>query len=116
MLSSGLSLIWWSIVFTYFILDAGLALAYVYLGNSPLGVPMPKGFPFWYIATDTVILVFLIHLAFACFDYRIQSHLEDMGLAHSYLVFLIAASLWFVVAGLRYLSIRKLFNAEAVAA
>lgn len=112
MLHNGLGPIWWAIVLAYFVADAGLVLTYIYVGNNPLGRPMPKGFPFWYVATDTVILVFLVHLSFACIDHPVYLQLQSVGLSYSYLIFLVGSSLWAVVAGLRYLSIRRLYLRE----
>ena len=111
-LSSGLSRIWWAITLAYFVADAALVLTFIYVGNEPLGRPMPKGFPFWYLATDTVILVFLVHLSFVCIDHPVYVQLESIGLSFAYLIFLAGAALWAVIAGLKYLSVRRLYLRE----
>ena len=112
LINNGLGVIWWSIVFSYLVLDAGLILAFMYWGNRPLGVPRPKAFPFWYLAADTIILLFLIHLSFVCLDHQIYAQLQTAGLTYAYLLFIFSATLWFIVAGLRYLSMRKMFLSE----
>ena len=99
--------------FFYFVADLGLVLAYLYIERAPLGSFMPKGFPFWYIASDTIVLVFLVHLSFLCIDHTVYVQLDSIGLSFAYLIFLIAASCWAVIAGFKYLSIRKLYLRES---
>ena len=113
MTDNGLYLIWWGIVFAYFVADAGLILAYMYIVKGPLGRPMPKGFPFWFVASDTVILVFLVHVSFACLDHPVYVQLRSIGLSLSYLIFVVASTLWAIVAGLRYLFVRRLYLRES---
>lgn len=113
MLNTGIGPIWCAIVFLYFVADVGLVLAYLYIERAPLGSSMPKGFPFWYIASDTIVLVFLVHLSFLCIDHTVYVQLDSIGLSFAYLIFLIAASCWAVIAGFKYLSIRKLYLRES---
>jgi hypothetical protein len=112
MMNSGPSPIWFGIALAYFVADVALVLAYMYIVKSPLGSPMPKGFPFWYVASDTVVLVFLVHLSFLCLDHAFYVQLESVGLSFAYLFFLIGALCWGVTAGLKYFSIKKLYLRE----
>ncbi len=109
MMNNGPGPIWLAIVLAYFMADATLVLTYMYILKSPLGSPMPKGFPFWYVASDTVVLVFLVHLSFLCLDHSIYVQLESVGLSFAYVIFLSAAFCWAVIAGLKYLSIKRLY-------
>ena len=112
MMNGGPSPVWLMIVLAYFVADVGLVLAYMYILKSPLGSPMPKGFPFWYVASDTVVLVFLVHLSFLCLDHAVYVLLESVGLSFAYLIFLLGALCWAVITGLRYLSIKRLYLRE----
>ncbi len=109
---NGVGVIWWTIVIAYFVIDVALVLAYIYIGKNPLGKPMPENFPFWYLGIDTAILVFLLHLAFICVDAPIYHHLQVIGLSLSYPLFLVCASLWALIAGMRYISLRRLYLKE----
>lgn len=112
-MNDGPRVIWFTIVLAYFVADAVLILAYMYIVKSPLGSPMPKGFPFWYVACDTVVLVFLVHLSFVCLDHAVYVQLASVGLQFAYLIFLICALCWAVIAGLKYLSIKRLYLRES---
>ncbi len=109
LLDDGLALIWWSIVLVYFVLDSTLALACIYFAREPFGLTLPKRYPFWYLASDVIVLIFLVHLSWLCIDNPVHGKLELIGLGNLYLFIVIAATSWLVIAGLKYRSTRRLF-------
>jgi len=105
--------LWLAIAVAYFLADLLLVLTYMYIVKSPLGQPLPKGFPFWYVASDAAVLVFLVHLSLLCAEHAVYMELESVGLSFAYLVFLLSAACWAVVSGMRYVSVRKLYLRES---
>lgn len=106
-LSSGLVLVWWGITSLYFLCDVALVLGFLHFTRRPLGKPVPKGFPIWYLMSDAIILVFLIHLALACTDSVVRRQLAAIGLSEAYALFIVAATVWALLSGMRYVSLRK---------
>ena len=108
LLSKGQAGRWWMIVGAYWILDTLVILAILHVFRKPFGLRLPVNFPFFQFAIDAAVLVLLVHVAWLCSDHYVFLALLSIGLGSLWEVFLVLASLWLVVAFVRYKAISKL--------
>src|SRR5947207_13552906 len=80
LLDSGLGLIWWLVELLYFVANTALLLVSIYFSREPFGMTLPRSYPFWYLASDAAMLVFLVHLTWLCAEGPVRHGLETSAL------------------------------------